>query len=194
MIQVNLLPEEFRIKPKDPKKGQYARLGILFGSFFVLGTLYFFVDYLKISKAIHDLDGKWRQVQPQSQELNALKSQVEVVLKQEKQFLEQFVTTQKPVTHLMMWASELLPEGAWLEEMTLGHDKGKVNFLLRGSCMNSKVKTSIEQIEMYLQSLKQRMPDAKLVLKTSRLDVAQTELTQFSANFSWSETSGTVAS
>ena len=194
MIQINLLPEEFRIKPPDPKKGQYLKIGIGVGSFVVLLTLYFFIDYCIVSKKIRDLDGKWKQVQPQSQELNALKTEVEGPLKQEQDFLQQFVTTQKPVTYLISWASELLPEGAWLEEIALSHDKEKVDFLLRGACMNSKGKTSIEQIEIYLQSLKQKMPDAKLTLKTSRIDIGQTELTQFVSNFDWNETSGATPS
>ena len=194
MILINLLPEEFRVKPQDPQQGKYLKVAAGVGVLVLLLTFYFYTDYLGVSGKIKSLDAKWQQVQPQSQELNALKTEVEGPLKDEQRFLQQFVTTQKPVTQLMIWASELLPDGAWLEEVSLGHDQGKVDFVLRGTCMNSKTKTSIEQIETYLQGYKQKIPDAKLTLKTTRMDMGQIELTQFTANFDWSETSGAAAS
>ncbi|MSR76978.1 MAG: CDP-alcohol phosphatidyltransferase family protein [Candidatus Omnitrophica bacterium] len=190
MIQINLLPAELRVKHQNPNQGTYLRIAVGVGVFISLLTLYFYADFWIVSGKINGLDGKWKQVQPQSLELNALKTEVEGPLKQEREFLQQFVTTQKPVTYLMAWANKLLPEGAWLDEMSLKRDSGKVNFVLHGSCMNTKSRTSIEQIEIYLQGFKEKMPDARLTLKTARMDIAQTELTQFTAKFSWSETSG----
>lgn len=187
MIQVNLLPPEFRQKVKSPQQGKYILLAVLGVLIFVIMTLILFADFVRSSAGLNKLERKWNGLQPQSVALTNLQKEVEGSLRQERKFMEQFVTTQLPLTHLLQWASEFLPETAWLTEERLTRNEGVVNWLLKGNCLSSKTLTSIEHIEKYLGDLKVRIPDSKLILRTNRMMIGDTEVTEFIANFSWSD-------
>lgn len=187
MIRVNLLPEEFRVVKKDPQHLRYLAYGVLGIGLFLLITAGLFVDFLIVSNKNAQIEREWKNIQPQFDELNKLRSEVEGNLRKEKDFVEQFITSDRPLTHLLTWASELLPETCWLQEMQLTRKKNGGDFLLKGLAFPSKENTSIAQIENYLQGIKEKMPDVKLSLMTTRQQMEGTDLTQFTANYRWGE-------
>lgn len=185
MIQINLLPEEFRVVEKKGSQIPYATLGLLAAALFAILTAFFYLDFVLVSGKLRKMEGNWKEIQPEFMALNQLKSEVDGSLKEEKEFMEKFVTTQRPLTYLWMWTSEFLPGTAWLIEIDLTREEGVSHFLIKGLCLPSKERSSIEQIEQYLQLLKEKMPDADLSLTTTRQKTEGVELTQFIANFSW---------
>lgn len=191
MIEINLLPEEFRIKEKVAKKEvPVIKIAIGAGVMLFILTISFYFDYLGAAKKMKVVDAKWVEVQPQAKVLNELKEEVEQVLKKEKDFLAQFVTTERPLTFTLQWLSEYLPGTAWLTHVSLEHKKDSVGLAIQGLCVSSKDKTSIEAIEEYLHELKQKMPQAKLSLTTARQFENDIETTRFTAVFEWAFDSG----
>ncbi len=187
MIGINLLPPEFRVKPKNPQKGRYILFAILGLTLFTVITFVLYVDFLKSSSELNRLDRKWKDLFPQQQVLVTLQKEVDGPLKSERQFMERFVITQRPLTHILQAASESLPDSAWLEEVTLSRNQGNVILMIKGACLSGAGKTSIEHIETYLGQLKKKIEDSKILLKTTRVMIGSTEVTQFIVNFSWSE-------
>lgn len=188
MIEINLLPEEFRIKENASAKVDIPALKLAIGAgvLLVLLTAYFYVDFLLSAGKLKKLEARWREVQPQALVLNRLQSEVEGVLKTERDFLKLFVTNERPLTHTLTWLSEFLPETAWLTEVKMQHNAEASNLVVKGLCLPTKEKSSIEHIEDYLHQLKQRMQDAKLSLTTTRQIKDEIEVTQFVAVFDWS--------
>lgn len=187
MIKVNLLPEEFRIIHKDVDHGKYYKYALIGGGLFLLATVFLFIDFLFSYSRYSKIQKEWHVIEPQAQELNDLRSDVEGDLKKEKDFVEQFVVTKRPLTSIMMWCSEILPESAWLTELQLKLDKDTGRLLVKGLALPSKEISSIGIIEKFLQELKRKMPDSSLSLMTTRQQMENTDLTQFTANFSWGE-------
>ena len=187
MIFINLLPEEFRVVVKPKQDVPVKKLASVAGLIFLLLTVYFYIDYFIAKGKLSKMEVSWQKVQPQSLELSALEQEVQYKLKPEKAFLEKFVTTDRPLTHLLAWASEYLPESAWLSELTMERKGEAGRFFVKGLALPSKESSSIEFIEAYLHSLKKEMPDADLSLTTTRRKMEGVELTQFIANFKWGE-------
>ncbi|HTL48744.1 MAG TPA: hypothetical protein VL688_11860 [Verrucomicrobiae bacterium] len=186
MLEINLLPEEFRVKEKaQTTQLPLVKIGIAAGACLALLTVFFYFDYLGSNARLKKLDAEWKEVQPQAQVLNNLKNEVENVLKTEKDFLERFVTTQRPLTQVLEWLSGNLPESGWLTGVSLKHQAQKRDLVIQGLCLATKEKSSIESIELYLHQLKELMPETKLSLTTSRQIVENVELTQFTAIFQW---------
>ena len=190
MIRINLLPAEFRIVEK--KRGPafqtslpVFKIGVGTGVFIILLTVFFYVDFLFSSAKLGKLNSKWEQIQPQALKLNQLRAQVEEVLKPERDFILQYIQTPKPLTYLLMWASEFLPENAWLTELKLEHDDKGTHFLVRGLCLSTKDKSSIEQIEMFIQSLKAKLDTSQINLTTTRQNIKDIQLAQFTSIFTW---------
>ena len=185
MITINLLPQEFRTHEKKsfkiPALKWVAGAGVLFS----ILTLYFYFDFLGSRGRLKHLEDEWKVIQPQSVQLKKLEQEVSTELKPERDFLTQFVTAERPLTAFMIWLSEFLPETAWLNEVSMER-KGEGGLLLvKGLALPSKTQSSIEQIEIYLHHLKEKMPDANLSLTTSRQKLQNVEVTQFIANFEW---------
>lgn len=185
MIQINLLPEELREKKKNVERVPLTKIGIGVGVFMTLLTIGFYIDFLFSSVKCRTLEQTWEKAQPESGGLTQLQSEVEGILKQEKEFMERFVTTPRPLTHILMWVNEFLPERAWLVEFKLEREEEGGNILVKGLALSSKTQSSIEQIEAYLQKLKEKMPETQLSLTTIRQTFEGVELTQFIANFDW---------
>ncbi len=185
MITVNLLPQEFRVQPKSTKHLHYLKLAVAFGILFALLTVYFYIDLLFANAKLKKIQAQWEKIQPQSAELKKLQDTVENTLKPEKIFLESFVTSQRPLTSFMIWASELLPDNIWLKEFQMERKQDGGLFFLKGLALPSKEKSSIEAIEIYLHHLKEKVPEANLSLTTTRQILEEKELTQFLANFKW---------
>lgn len=186
MIELNLLPEELRIKEESGgQKIPVIPLAIGAGALFIGITFIFYFNYLGAKASLAKLNTQWQQVQPQSIQLNDLETEVEVRLKPEKQFLETFVTTERPLTWLLETASRYLPASAWLTELKSEHDAGKSFFVVKGLCFSTEDGSSIQHIESYVHDLKKEMPETRLSLTTSRTILEGVELTHFTAMFTW---------
>ncbi len=191
MIEINLLPEEFRIKEKVPQK-EVPVVKIALGAvvFFVLLSILFYFDYLGAKNKLKKVDAQWKLVQPQSKTLNDLQSEVENILKTERDFLQRFVAAELPLTSVLQWLSDALPENAWLTSVRLENNPEKHSLVVRGLCLPSKSQSSIEFIESYLHILKEKMPETRLSLTTARQVQEQVEVTQFTAIFDWPSAGG----
>lgn len=185
MITINLLPQEFRVQPKSESNIPYVKIAIAAAVVFALLTLYLYGDLLFARTQLKKVQAEWAKVQPESLELKKLEDEVEKTLRPEKIFLESFVTAQKPLTLFMRWVSEFLPDSVWLTEFRMERKQDGGHFFIKGLALPSKEKSSIEAIEIYLHQLKEKIPEAHLSLTTTRQTLEGTELTQFTANFSW---------
>jgi len=184
MIKINLLPEEFREKEqKSSREIPILKIGIGAAALLAILTIWFYIDFLLSSSRLRELETKWKAVQPEALVLSQLKQEVEAVLKSERDFLAAHVANEEPLTHKLMWLSEFLPEMAWLSEIKLQNDLEGHTLMVKGLCLPSREKTSIQNIEDYLHQIKGKMPEVKLSLTTSRQIVEDTELTQFIALF-----------
>ncbi len=185
MITINLLPEELRVKEKIKRDIPILKLAAISGVLFSAITIFLYIDYIGSGSKLKRLEKEWVTLQPQSQRLNHLEQEVETLLKPENSFLNRFVTADKPVTLILSWVSELLPERAWLLETRLEREGEGARLFVKGVALSSKEKSSIEQIESYLHMMKEKIPEASLSLTTTRLEIEKTEVTQFVANFEW---------
>ena len=185
MITINLLPEEFRTQPKSETSVSYLKIAAVFGVLIFFLNAYFYADFLKAKGELKKVQAQWAALQPQAAELKKLEEEVEKNLKPEKDFLENFVTVKRPLTSLMGWTSEVLPESLWLTELQMEREGEGGYFLIKGLALSSKEKSSIDAIEIYLHRLKEKMPDSNLSLTTTRQTLEGRELTQFTAHFDW---------
>ncbi|MBI3314152.1 MAG: hypothetical protein HYZ83_07960 [Candidatus Omnitrophica bacterium] len=185
MIQINLLPEEFRVREKKTSKIPVVKIAVGIGIFTAVLTGIFYLDFLIGSAQLGKLEKRWNQVQPEALSLNQLRNDVEVILKPEKEFFEQYVDTSTSLTSLMMWVNQVLPEAAWLTELKLEYGEKGVEFLIKGLCLSTKDKSGIEQVETFAQALKAKMPHANLNLTTTRQELEGNQLTQFTILFNW---------
>lgn len=183
MISVNLLPQEFQLEKKTTSNVPVRKIAIGIGGLFAVLTLIFYVDFWLSFSRLKKIESEWNKVAPEALILKQLQSEVEGPLKQERDFMAQFVTTDRPLTSILMWLSQFLPETAWLIEIKLEREGDASHLLVKGASLPSKEKSSIEQIETYLHQLKEKMPDGKLSLTTTRQMAGQVELTQFTALF-----------
>jgi len=185
MIQINLLPEEYRRREKKSQPLPVLKIGAAAAGLFVLLTGIFYIDFLFTSVKLSKLRSAWEKIQPETLILNQLRSEVETVLKPEKDFIDRYVQTRWHLSRQMEWASEFLPDQAWLSEMKLERDDKGTHFLIRGLCLPSRDRSSIEQIEGYAQKLKDLLAGAELNLTTTRISVENIQLTQFVAVYTW---------
>lgn len=185
MITINLLPQELRHETKTTRQIPAKKVAIAAGAVFILLTLFFDIDLLLSHSKLRSLEKKWIELQPGSDGLKRLQSEVDSQLKPEKEFMDKYVTSPKPMTFILIWLSEFLPETTWLTEVTMERKGEGCDLLLRGLALPSKEKSSIEHIEEYLNHLQEKIPESKLSLTTTRQEIEQVELTQFTAHFTW---------
>lgn len=185
MITINLLPEEYRVREKKMPGGRAFTLTFLGASVFLLLTVFFFIDLLMSQAQLRGLEKEWRVLKPQADELKKLQTEVETKLKPEQNFFDAYVTTQKPLTYLLSWVSETLPDQIWLGEVKMERKEETAELFIKGYALSSKTQSSIQAIEAYLNQLKLKITDATLSLTTTRQSLEGHELTQFFASFEW---------
>lgn len=186
MIEINLLPEELRPrKKKEATRIPVAAIAMAAGALFAVLTVYFDLDFLAARSRMKTLEAQWQEVQPQALVLNQLKNEVENVLRPERDFLADHAAGEKILTSTWTWLSEYLPAHSWLTELKMIHDSQERSLVVKGLCLPSREKSSIEEIEGYLHQLKKKMKTAELSLTTSRQFIDQVELTHFTGIFQW---------
>lgn len=187
MITINLLPPEFKVVEKKGGNAPGRKFLFLGGGLFALLTGFFYFDYLGTTLKLTGLEKEWKQLEPQSVAVRTLKAKIEKTVRPEADFLRTRVAVDKPLTHLLSWIQELLPDTFWLIELKMERSADKVKILLKGLALPSKEKSSIELIENYMQALKAKLGNAALNLTTTRQKMNDTNLTLFTASFEWSE-------
>lgn len=185
MLTINLLPEELRVKKKTTVNLPYMKFVILGGVIFFFVTVSFYFDYLSSAREFQEVERTWKTLQPQSQKLKALETEVETTIKPERNFLNRYVVTGKPMTGFLISLSQLLPDPAWLTEVRMEQKEGNQLLFVKGIVLPSKTSSGIEAVETYVHELQQKVPEAKLSLTTTRQKIGQLEVTQFIANFEW---------
>ena len=186
MIKINLLPQELRKSKKSPTRIPYIPLALLGAVLFLLMTCFFYVDYLKARSAYGRVHQDWVRLNPLMGQLKALENKIEIEMRGEKDFLEKNVLNTDSATQILSWTSEFLPDHGWLTEFKYERSGEGCLLTLQGVVLPSRAKTSIEQIEEYLQKLKTRFPlQTTLALTTSKEVKEKVEGTAFTANFEW---------
>lgn len=189
MILINVLPPEMRKKGLSrAARGGQRRLLRGLGLGFLAITLLFYVQYLLSMGRYGKLQKQWQGLQGDIGRVNALRSELDTGVRQEKEFLETNVFASPPTTQLFQSVSVFLPNSVWLEELKLSRHPKDHTLLLKGLSLPSKETSSIRNIERYLQSIKEGLPgDANVVLMTSRKQDQSFEVTLFTAVFKWQE-------
>ncbi|MBU9888707.1 MAG: hypothetical protein KTQ49_02410 [Candidatus Omnitrophica bacterium] len=185
MIQVNLLPPEFRKANKKITPIPYLPLVVLGGGLFTLLTLFFYIDFLAASYTHGTVKKEWLRLNPLMAQLKTLEKRVDGELRVEKDFLDAHVFNTLPVTQLMMWVSESLPLRGWLTHFEFERQGEGCHLGLEGVVFPANNQTGIEQIEIFLHAVKKRLPAATLNLTTSKANVSEGDGTAFVANFDW---------
>jgi Tfp pilus assembly protein PilN len=185
MIEINLLPEEFKSTRKRGNQPPYIVISAVVAGIFVLASSVMYFDFLKQKNELQQITRQWEMSQPEYKILQQLQTDLEGAVRSEREFMMRFVTTQRPLYITLMWLSECLPSNAWLTDLRLERGLDGEALYIRGQVIPSGKKTSIEQIEAYLQALKIKMPDARITLSTSRQEIDRVDVTQFVTQFMW---------
>jgi len=152
MIEVNLLPEDLKIKREKAAKAIKSRQILYFIPliFIILVITHFYLISLLIVKnfQLSALNNKWQQLQPQIKKLEDFKGEYQT-LSQDDITIKQF-TSQR-----VIWSTKLnklslnLPSGTWFREVSVS---GKV-FTLRGSVVSLQ-KEEMDMINKFIDNLK----------------------------------------
>jgi Tfp pilus assembly protein PilN len=150
MIEINLLPQELRLKER---RLEFAPVGLLYLAPLLFGILITAHIYLAVSGIIagyqfRKLSGKWSELEPQ-------RKVVESASKEYAGFTQDVVALQQLLKERVSWAEKLnslslnLPAGIWFNEIQLS---GK-DLVLKG-CVFSLTKQELSQINKFLDNLK----------------------------------------
>ena len=152
MIEINLLPEELKIKKEKAAKAIKSRQVLYFIPliFIILIIIHIYLLSLLIVKnfQLSALNNKWQQLQPQKKKLEDFKGEYQT-LSQDDNAIKQF-TSQR-----IIWSAKLnklslnLPSGTWFREMSVS---GKV-LTLRGSVVALQ-KEEMDLINKFIDNLK----------------------------------------
>ncbi len=202
MIKINLLPVQFRVAKKKKAKAKtlssgavnqnlsaktmpWALVSIALAALFLLVTLYYDFEFIQISKKMKSLSVESAVVQPQLQVLKALEAEVTGLLVPEKDFLMTHVLNKAPLTAVLQKISEVLPDGMWLQSLTVNNSGKSRSFELSGLAISVPGKTNIESIEDFLQKVQTVISNSKFTYSTTKQLFEKAPATAFSAEFKW---------
>ncbi len=153
MIELNLLPEELKIKAKKtdllPQAQYLLYLIALFFGIAILMNIYLGINYLAKINKLNALNNKWKKLEPQRQMLKGLGGGEEG-LPPEVRAMQQFTAKN------ILWSEKLnklslnLPSGVWLTELYVASNK---NLILRGSVVSLQ-KEEMALINKFIENLK----------------------------------------
>ncbi len=162
MIEINLLPQELRVKTKEKAPEQFMvtimtgfsrdklfiyAIPVLLG-LFVLAHLYFAVIGIAKGGQLASLKRKWMALEPQKKIVDEFNQQYSVVSQDAS-------LTQLLISQRILWAQKLnklslnLPAGVWFNDLTLS----KQNLTIQGS-VTSLQKEELSLINKLLDNLK----------------------------------------
>ncbi len=200
MIKINLLPPAFSVAKKKKTKAKagapskssgalealpWKMIGLGAGILFLITTLYFDFDYVKVSKKMKSLSVELAVAQPVLKALKDLEGEVSGTLVPERDFLMTHVLNKAPITTVLQKMSEALPDGVWLQSFKINNSGKSRSFLVKGLAVNIEGKTNIQQIEEFLQKLKEVIPTAQFTYSTSKQVFKKAPVTAFNAEYKW---------
>ncbi len=200
MIKINLLPPTFKAVKKQKKKSSpgpaagtssdlsslpWKQIAFGAGGLFLALTLYFYFDYILLSKRIAKINTDMAVDQPKMQSLKTLENEVSRDLVPERDFLMTHVLNKTAATNVLQKMSEDLPDGIWLNGFTMNNSGKDRSFRITGLAVNIENKTNIEQIEEYLQKLKLVVPNSQFTYSTSTQLFEKAPVTAFDAEYKW---------
>ncbi|MBI4972859.1 MAG: PilN domain-containing protein [Candidatus Omnitrophica bacterium] len=152
MIEINLLPEELKAKPKERKtklepKAVFYLAPVIF-ALLIATHIYLAVVNIKNSYQLKALNNKWQAQEPQRKILDSAKEEYDI-LSADVQAIRQLAAER------INWAEKLnqislgLPSGVWLNEISLAGNK----FNLNGSAISLQ-KQEMSLINKFLTNLK----------------------------------------
>ncbi|MDD2752002.1 MAG: hypothetical protein PHN59_02615 [Candidatus Omnitrophica bacterium] len=156
MIEINLLPEELRLKSRsgvsfnlkdmDPKKVLYL-IPLVIGLLIIV-HIYFAGMTIIRSMSLGSLNRQWAKLEPERKKLENFQKEFNVS-NADSQFLQQLLVSR------VTWADKLnalsldLPSGIWFEELLVS-DRA---FSLKGSVV-STVKIEMNLVNKFMDNLK----------------------------------------
>lgn len=153
MIEINLLPEELKIKTTAQKAGlgidMKHILYVIPLVFSILICVHIYLAILNITKnsQLRILDNKWRSLEPQRKILDNFNREYAVISSDSlaiKQIIEQRINWAQKLNKLSLY----LPSGIWFNEISVS---GK-DFILQGSVVSLQ-KDEMSLIKKFIDSL-----------------------------------------
>ena len=151
MIEINLLPEEFKYK----KERLINLAGVLYYAlpafFGLLIIIHLYLGGLILFKTLQYklLNKKLTQLSPQCQQVNEWKRKFKVSSQQTEQ-VNKLIAQRKTVSYKMQVLAQALPGGIWFNNLDLKQKE----FNLRGSVVSSK-KDQMGLLNIFLSRLKE---------------------------------------
>ena len=154
MIEINLLPQELRMKPKKSDKGPFPARYLLYIAGLILGILICLHVILLGSSIIRNLrlsalENKWKELEPQRRLTEQSRKDNEILsvdAKSVQQLAKQRVNWSEKLNKL----SFNLPSGVWFDEITLNQK----DFILTGSAVSLQ-KEEMSLINKFMGNLKE---------------------------------------
>lgn len=153
MIEINLLPEEFRrreikFKLEIPKNLILKVLGGIVSIHLILGIITF-IRKLQLD----NLNKRFPKIEAEKRTYDSLKKEMEI-LEKNISFFNQLETKKILWSKKLNFISDHIPKGVWLRELSLSKDK----FKIEGSCVSRRF-DEIEKIRNFLNKLREEFRD-----------------------------------
>jgi len=157
MIEINLLPEELKAKPKSPKtsfsgfsitREYFIYLPVLIFGILICTHIYLTIVFLAKSQGLRILENKWKQLEPQRKTLEDFNKEYAI-------FTQDSQTIQQLTGQRVIWSEKLnklslnLPSGIWFNEISITSR----DFTLRGSVVSLQ-QQEMDLIKKFIDNLK----------------------------------------
>lgn len=172
MIEINLLPEDRRVKPKAKKMSLAIEAKYLFYivplAFGLLICVYLYLLGFNIVKGrqLSSLNAQWQKVGPERKELEDFKKQY-ALSSEDAKMIEQLLKQRINCSAKLNKLSLLLPSGVWFDEISISPRE----FSLRGSIVSLQ-KNGMNLISEFIDRLKK---DAVFSLGLKSLELGSTQ-------------------
>lgn len=152
MIEINLLPEEQKIKKVSDNQFNFILSFVIVALFIILILINIYVISFATIKNIQlsNLNKKWQALEPERKKVEELREQTGI-LSQDAKAIQQFIQKRISCSDKINKLSMLLPTGVWFNEISLNANK---DFVLKGSVVSLK-KEEMSLINLFLTNLKQ---------------------------------------
>lgn len=172
MIEINLLPEEFKIKPKAKKIAVAVEVKyFLYLIPFILGILvcvYIYLLGLNLFKnaQLARLNANWQKLEPEREKLEGFKKQY-ALLNEDVKIIEQLTKQSIGWSEKLNKLSLLLPYGVWFSEISVTPS----DFVLHGSVVSLQ-KDGMGLITEFIEKIKK---DAAFSEDFKNLELSSTQ-------------------
>lgn len=152
MIEINLLPEEQRVKKTEQSAAsQLDNIVFLFPLIViivVLVHLYLLIMFFSKTSTYASLEKKWRSMEPQKKEVSGMKSEIDANVA-DARAVEAFMKDRIELAAKLNKLSVYLPSGIWFNDVSFSRRQ----FIVRGSVVSLKT-DEMDMINTFVQDLK----------------------------------------